>query len=626
MKPTTNTSSRRSRNRRRSSTPPPAPPIEEPIKVAATTTTTETEESPARIKDSKSVKVVALEQSLLKDWSDSDEEEDEAKSGDTNKGAATSPSKPAEQTETAGTTEFPQSTLSGRSSPIRCRNIPKKDRREIILEEFEPKISPNRTEESLSAHSSPEKASETVVVVVAVQEEQQPMVVSEDVVAVVSEGVQENEQIEAPIVQKKKKAAAIERLSQQSQEEGETIAVNLPAESPVAEEDQDREEEKTKAEESAEINKNQLPSTATSIAVTTNAASCFDFEEDSPPATVLPKSEPPADEDDEAKAQEQEKIKLETEKKDRELLAQIGNILSTTSDLVSGGNLTVDKDSTAADLVSPTKAKLADTSLPPKERGKRIFKSRNTNATSNRPDEPVESIQRAVAEMDQAKAEEKEKEVHTPRKDNNKKDEEDETTVKQEQETLETVDKKNSPLSRKRKLDKQAKEVEITKSATPEIAVLDEEMVSPEKKIPRIVPSPESEEKSTEPEHPVEMEVVEDDTTLKEEEEIEQSLAIATKPKKNKSDVPNNNKNNNGESESSTDSSPVKTSSKNAQKKVQLVQRVKISTAATETPTVVPVTTPVLVVEPEQSAGDLDVATDQVEVNGSGHRTQVRLN
>lgn len=643
---------RRSRNRRRSSTPPPTPPIEETTKAE----TKQVEESPARTKDSKSVKDVALEQSLLKDWSDSDEEGDAAtaevvksgKTGDTNKRVATSPLKPAEQTEksetAAGTTEFPQSTVSGRSSPIRCRNIPKKDRREIILEEFEPKISPNRTaapEESLSAHSSPEKASEAVMA----QEGQQAMMISDDVMAVVSEGaVEENEQIEAPIVQKKKKAAAIERLSQQSQEDGGTVTVNVPAASPGAA-DQDGGQDETKTDESAEKSLNQ----------STNAASCFDFEEDSPPATVLP--ETTADEDE--NGEEQEKIKLETEKRDRELLAQIGNILNSTSELALGGNQPVDKDSKVADLVSPTKAKLADTSLPPKERGKRIFKSRNTNASS-KADEPVACIEKEEAEVEQVKEEEEveqvkqeeeeveqikqeeeeeENEVNAPQKDNLKKEQEAATAVvKQEEEKEENheiVDQKNAPLPRKRKLDKQAKEVEITKCATPVIAVLDDEILSPEKKIPRIVSN--SEVAVTRAETEQAMEVVEEDAPPQKEEDIEQSLAIATKPKINKSDVPDsvqsNNNKNNGESESPTESSPVKTSTKSVQKKVQLVQRVrteakvaKITAAVTETSNVIPVTTPVLLVEPEQATGELDAVIDQVGVNGSGLRTQVRIN
>ena len=296
-----------------------APPVEESPKV-----------TPVTESNNRNVK------SLLKDWSDDDEDIEEDLKATTPVKIATA--SPVVSSAISKATSPPSSAskvpTDGRSSPIRCRNIPKKDRREIVFEEFEPKVAPHRTVDIVAAQpsTSPEKP----VASLDVTEDPEP----------------------EPIVQKKKKAA-IERLSQQV-----TSSESLQEErrQPPVEQEKSVESAVPPAAIQEPMEGTEPPS-----------VSCFEFEEEGD--TEGAKKNGERTETASNVEVVEEKIKAEEiEKKDQDLMAQIGNILSDTNDFV------VKEASTES--VFPLKAKLSDLSLPPKERGKRIFKSRNTEVES----------------------------------------------------------------------------------------------------------------------------------------------------------------------------------------------------------------------------------------------------
>lgn len=400
-KPTTSssTTTRRSRHRRRSASPPPQ-----------TLASTEEQERTLPVEKEKSPTVVVvvaaagpttknikLQHSLLMDWSDDDEGEEEKKKrkeAEANNSKGTSPVKvdSAIAVATAALVSPGKSTsptdTSGRSSPIRCRNIPKKDRRDFIFEEFEPKVTPNRTE--VAAAVSPVKEEHAEV----------------DKVEKVD--VLEQTEEAPPIVQKKKKAA-IERLSQQAAQE------DLVTQSPVKVAVKEEEEQETEIIKGVDAVSSPSPSPAAAAEPESNnnhqmgrssvtepvpsAVSCFDFDDEASPACPAVSAEDNGEEKPELAAEKKkeeekdDKIKQEIEKKDLELLAQIGNILHSTSEFVEKQTLTTATTTTTTDnhspradpeSVSPLKAKLSDLSLPPKERGKRIFKSRNSNLANSK--------------------------------------------------------------------------------------------------------------------------------------------------------------------------------------------------------------------------------------------------
>lgn len=319
--------------------------------------------------------------SLLKDWSDDDEEPEAEKTISTSPEKVNIETKQAPLVATA-TTTTPLSLVSpgkttpptdvsspGRSSPIRCRNIPKKDRRDVVYEEFKPKILPNRTPKGPGDQKS----------------------VPDPIIA-----DQKEEEVPEPIVQKKKKAV-IERLSQQAQDEvvASPKAVTTdplverqpsPLQSSIA----------TPPPNEDEPNNNQMESE--SVAATPASTSCFDFEEDSQPPTVAANNNGDEVLAGKPEMEEEEKIKRDLEQKDQELLAEIGNILSSTSELAEA---TAGKAVCIGEEVSPAKAKLSDMSLPPKERGKRIFKSRNSNLASSSPEVETVALKEEVVKEEE---------------------------------------------------------------------------------------------------------------------------------------------------------------------------------------------------------------------------------
>lgn len=492
-------SARRNRNRRRSSTPTTTVAEQVPSK----------EKSPDRpVTPATPVKVKStqLEKSILMDWSDDEEGEEEVKAGTT-------------QVRDGSPLKTPPASAivspTGRSSPVRCRNIPKKDRREIVIEEFGPKISPNRTDEVQSTVEPPAADAEVNV---------------EDAVP-------------EPIVQKKKKAA-IERLSQQSQEE--TAVVNVAEAKPVTQTKKDV-DQVVQTVSTVEQNNNRSRNTNATV-------SCFDFEEDVNPVATNNGGSVLVEE------KKLNQVKDEVEKRDEELLAEIGDILKSTTEIVKVATNTTGKE--AALVVSPLRTNRSDITLPPKERGKRIFKSRNMAAVKDEGEIPVQvkSPEKAkVAEIDLVKSEE--------------------------------VSPENKPplVPRKRKFDNT--EVEVKSSPVP---ILVEEEVEDEVPLAKVrkVSTPElaTEENCDEPSEaevrlqadvPVVMEVDEDAPVSEED-------AVAT-PKINNShpeEEPVNSPVHNGDGES--DSSPAKTNDLLATKavqKVQLVQRIRAQDGSETTET-----------------------------------------
>lgn len=272
------------------------------------------------------------------DWSDDEEEEEKeiekptrAKRSTSNAALTDSNSTTAVALPATVSHISPSSgdAPAGRSSPVRCRNIPKKDRREIVFEEFEPKISPNRTE-------VPPTPGQPTVINTKTSEDASESTAMEVVVDV------------EPIVVQKKKKAAIERLSQQT-------------------------------EESSVKNSNAQDNNSRATGAIT---SCFDFEDEAAAAAPPPQSETVQVKKNGNKTVDEEDVMATKQAaKDDELLAEIGNILNSTSDLVTVATTPAEilpRESS----VSPLKANLSEMSLPPKERGKRIFKSRN-NAMAN---------------------------------------------------------------------------------------------------------------------------------------------------------------------------------------------------------------------------------------------------